>query len=192
MDPESLEAISWLVGLAVAIATLGLLLTGRSNAKRGPAPERRRPSLFDGPLGAPLFQHLVETADPETSALCANFANFSVALAGYDKVLARKLARMAGAIGVYDPSAVEQFRIVLRDDRVSAALLTVRHALDEMLDLYGDASAGAAELIFAAYFSCIDGLREVGSDFAGWYAESRHVVAMTSCEVRKRAERAAG
>ena len=76
MDPESLEAISWLVGLAVAIATLGLLLTGRNNAKRGPAPERRRPSLFDGPLGAPLFQHLVETADPETSALCANFANF--------------------------------------------------------------------------------------------------------------------
>ena len=87
---------------------------------------------------------------------------------------------------------VEQFRILLRDDRISAALLTVRHALDEMLDVYGDASAGAAELIFAAYFSCIDGLREVESDFAGWYAESRHVVAMTSCEVRQRAERAAG
>ena len=191
MDPESLEAISWLLLLAVVVATAGLLLTGRRNAKRGPAPERRRPTLFDGPLGAPLFQHLVETADPETSALCANFANFSVALAGYDKVLARKLARMAGAIGVYDPSAVEQYRVLLRDDRISAALLTVRAALDEMLELYGDASAGAAELIFAAYFSCIDGLREIGNDFAGWYEESRHVVAMTRCEVRKRAEMAA-
>ena len=192
MDSASLETISWLMGLVVGTTTVGLLLTGRRNAKRGPAPARRRPLLFDGPLGAPLFQHLVETADPDTSALCANFANFSIALAGYDKVLARKLARMAGAIEVYDPSAVEQFRVQLRDDRVNAALLTVRQALDEMLELYGDASAGAAELIFAAYFSCIDGLLEIGSDFAGWYAESRHVVAMTSCEVRKRAEMATG
>ena len=39
-DARRTQIATWLMGLVVGTTTVGLLLTGRRNAKRGPAPAR--------------------------------------------------------------------------------------------------------------------------------------------------------